>query len=192
MHVEKHDTIEELERAARRERVARVRIRIHGVILARRGRTAHEIAEALSASRRTVQGWISKYNRGGLANLPDAPRSGQPRKCPPELFEAVKQRILDGPRPEDGVCTLRGVDVQRILAAEFGVVQELTATYDLMHKLGLEPLRPRPRHVKNDPEQMEAWLQRAPLLSSKSASSARTNRSKSGSKTRPASDSREH
>jgi transposase len=190
MHVEAHDTLEELERAVRTERVGRVRDRTHGVLLARRGHTAVEIAGMLSVSRRAVQGWVRRYNEGGLARLPDAPRPGQPRKCPRELFDAVKQRILDGPRPEDGVCTLRGPDVQRILAAEFGVVQELSATYELMHALGLEPLRPRPRHVKNDPEAMEAWLASAPLLSSASAAGTRTSRSKCGSRTRPASDSR--
>jgi transposase len=191
MRVEAYHTMDELEQAARRERVARVRIRLHAVILAQRGRTAREIADALSVSRRAVQDWVRWYNEGGLANLSDAPRPGHPRKCPPELFDAVKQRILDGPRPEDGVCTLRGRDVQQILASEFGVVQELSATYDLMHTLGLAPLRPRPRHVKNDPEAMEAWLASAPLLSSASATSAPTNRSRCGSRTRPASGSRE-
>jgi transposase len=191
MHVEAHDTVKELERAARRERSGRVRIRIHGVMLARRGWMAKKIAESLSVSPRAVQGWIRRYNEGGLASLPDAPRSGQPRKCPREKFEAVKQRILDGPRPEDAVCTLRGRDVQRILAAEFGVVQTLSATYDLMHKLGLEPLRPRPRHVKNDPEAMEAWVQSAPSLFRASATPTPTSRSRSGSRTKPASASRE-
>lgn len=191
MHVEAHDTVEELEQAVRRERVGRVRDRIHGVLLARRGYTAPEIAATLSVSRRAVQGWVCRYNQEGLAKLPDAPRPGPPRKCPKELFDAVRQRIVDGPRPEDGVCTLRGCDVQRILAAEFGVVQELSATYELMHTLGLEPLRPRPRHAKNDPQAMEAWVASAPLLSGASARNTRTSRSKCGSRMRPASDSRE-
>jgi transposase len=191
MHVEAHDAVETLEQAAREESKGRVRDRIRAVVLARRGWTAPEIAACLSVSRRAVQDWIRWYNEGGLRNLPDAPRPGQPRKCPQEHFDAVKRRILDGPREEDGVCTLRGQDVQRILAAEFGVVQTLSATYDLMHKLGLEPLRPRPRHVKNDPEAMEAWLQSAPLLSRRSATSIPGSRSRSGSRTRPASDSRE-
>ena len=190
MHVKTHDSMEQLETAARRERDGRVRDRIRAVILARRGRTARQIGEALSVSGRAVQGWVRWYNEGGLENLPDAARSGQPRKCPKEMFEAVKARILAGPRPEDRVCTLRGRDVQRILAEEFGVVQELSATYELMHTLGLEPLRPRPRHVKNDPEAMEAWLASAPLLSASPARTTRTRRSRSGSRTRPGSASR--
>lgn len=190
MHVETHDTVERLEAAARKERDGRVRDRIRAVILARRGQTARQIGEALSVSGRAVQDWVRWYNEGGLENLPDAARPGQPRKCPKEKFEAVRARILAGPRPEDGVCTLRGRDVQRILAEEFGVVQTLSATYELMHTLGLEPLRPRPRHVKNDPAAMEAWLESAPLLSAPSATPTPTKKSRSGSRTRPGSASR--
>src|SRR5687767_9386758 len=174
MHVKTHDTVDQLEVAAKKEREGRVRDRIRAVILARRGQTAKQVAESLSVSARAVQDWVRWYNQGGLDNLPDAARPGQPRKCPKEKFETVKARILGGPRPGDGVCTLRGRDVQRILANEFGVVQTLSATYELMHTLGLEPLRPRPRHVKNDPAAMEAWLESAPPLSAPSATPTRT------------------
>lgn len=190
MRVETHDSIEQLEHAARRERDGRVRDRIRAVILARRGRTAPEIAESLSVGRRTVQQWVRWYNVGGLSKLPDDPRPGHPRKCPPELFESVKRRILEGPREEDGVCTLRGRDVRRILAEEFGVVQTLSATYELMHKLDLRPLRPRPRHVKNDPQAMEAWVKSAPPLSGACAAGTPARGSRSGSRTRHASASR--
>ena len=190
MHVESHDTIQELDKAAKAERDGRVRDRVRAVILASRGRTAKQVAADLSASPRAVQDWVHRYNLGGLKNLPDAPRSGQPRKCPRELFAAIKERIEAGPTPEDGVCTLRGRDVQRILREKFNVVQELSATYNLLHELGLEPLRPRPRHVKNDPEAMKAWEERAPLLSRKSALPTPARRSKSGSRTKPGSASR--
>jgi transposase len=190
MHVESHDTIAELQEAAKAQADGRVRDRIRAVILARKGRTAKEIAADLGASPRAVQDWVRWYNEGGLANLPDAPRSGQPRKCSRELFAAIKERIIAGPKPEDGVCTLRGRDVQRILKEDHGIVQELSTTYNLMHELGLEPLRPRPRHVKNDAAAMKAWEERAPFLSRKSGTPTPAKKSRSGSRTRPASASR--
>lgn len=190
MHVEAHDTIEVLQKAAKAESDGRVRDRVRAVILAKRGLTAKEVAADLGASPRAVQDWVRWYNQGGLKNLPDTPRPGAPRKCSRDLFEAVKKRIVAGPTPEDGVCTLRGRDVQRILKESFNVVQELSTTYKLMHELELEPLRPRPRHVKNDPAAMQAWLDRAPFLSRKSATLAPGRPSRSGSRTRPASASR--
>lgn len=62
----------------------------------------------------------------------------------------MADRLRAGPTDADGVCALRGEDVRRILAAEFGVVRSLQATYDLLHRLGFEPLRPRPAHPKGD------------------------------------------
>lgn len=190
MHVEERDTMAVLQGAARREANGRVRDRVRAVILAKKGRTAKEIAADLGASPRAVQDWVRWYNEGGLTNLPDDPRSGPPRRCPPEMFAALRTRITAGPRPEDQVCTLRGRDVRRILAAEFGVVQALSATYNLMHELGLSPLRPRPRHLKNDPAAMKAWEERAPFLSRQSGPRTRAGKWRSGSGTRPASASR--
>ena len=190
MHVVEYDTIQELQAAVKRERDGRVRDRIRGVVLARQGRTAKEVAADLGVSPRAVQDWVRWYNEGGLKKLPDDPRSGQPRKCPRTQFEAIKARILEGPKPEDKSCTLRGPEIRRMLAREFKVVMELSATYTLLHELGLSPLRPRPRHVKNDPEAMKAWEERAPFFSAKSAHNTRTNRSRSGSRMKPASVSR--
>lgn len=182
MHVEKRDSLDALVAAMKSEGDGRVRDRIRAVVLAGRGRTAREVAEELDVSPRAVQDWVRWYNEGGLTNLPDGPRSGQPRKCLKEKFAAVKARLTAPPRPGDGVCTLRGRDVRRILGDEFGVVQTLSTTYALMHTLGLEPLRPRPRHIKNDPQAMQAWEERAPLFSRKSAPPTRTRGSRSGTR----------
>ena len=47
-----------------------------------------------------------------------------------------KLRLNAGARPEDGVCTLRGKDVVRILETEFGVKYTLGGAYDLLWRLG--------------------------------------------------------
>jgi len=175
--------------ATKAEQNPRVRDRIRGVILAKKGKTAPETAEDLGTSRRAVQEWVRSYNKGGIKNLADAPRSGRPRRCSADKLEAIKKRIVESPKPEDKVCTLRGEDVRRILEKEFGVVQKLSATYNLLHRLGLEPLRPRPRHVKNDPKAMEAWKQSAPFFLMKLARSSPIKKSRCGSRSRPGSGS---
>jgi transposase len=63
------------------------------------------------------------------------------------------------------VCALRGRDAVRILKNEFGVEYTLDGVYDLLARLGLACLKPRPRHRKNDPAVMRQWLETAPLLS---------------------------
>lgn len=55
MHVEDRHGLDELRREARSQTDARMRIRLQAIVLAKQGRTAEEIAEALDASRRPVQ-----------------------------------------------------------------------------------------------------------------------------------------
>ena len=71
----------------------------------------------------------------------------------------------DGPPVADGVCTLRGRDVCRIVEQEFGVVHTLGGIYDVLRRLGYSSLVPRPRHRKNDPVAVEEFPgEHAPLL----------------------------
>lgn len=117
-------------------------------------------------SRRPVQEWVRRYNIHGIAGLWDRPRPGQPTKLHRDRQEVFRQRMLAGPTEADGgLCTLRGKDAQRILAEEFGAHYSLGGAIDLLHRLGLSCLRPRPRHRKNNPQAMQQWLEQSPLLS---------------------------
>jgi transposase len=181
------DDVKRLERGVRAERDARLRERYRCVLLALRGFEAVPIGDKLGRSRRFVQYWVYRYRDHGLAGLTDRPRSGQPTRLPRADEDRLRARLDAEPRPPDGVCTLRGVDVVRILQEEFGVTYSLPGAYDLLHRLGYSYLRPRPKHRKNDPAALQAWLKDAPLLSRASGTSAPTRRSRFGSRMKPAS-----
>ena len=79
-------------------------------------------------------------------------------------YAEFKARVDAGPRPSDGVCTLRGKDVVHILESEFGVGYTLDGAYDLLHRLGYSCLTPRPVHEKNDPALVQHFKKHAPFL----------------------------
>jgi hypothetical protein len=54
------------------------------------------------------------------------------------------------------------VDVQNILAQEFGVLRKLSSIYVLLPKLGYSYLRPRPRHRKADPVAQAKFIEQLP------------------------------
>lgn len=151
----------------RRERDVKQRDRWRVVQLAVAGEQCPTIMKMLGRSRGFVQRWAYAYREGGLEAIVVKPQPGRPPTLPHEQHQAFKQRILHGPTEEDGVCTLRGVDVQRILQEEFGVSYSLNGVYDLMHRLNLSVLAPRPQHRKADPQAMAQWVERAPFLSKK-------------------------
>lgn len=150
MRVEAHDTPAELKAAIRRISDADDRDRVRMVLHARAGQTSVAIAQRLGCTDRVVRKWVRRYNEGGLSGLRDLPRSGQPRRLDPTREEEVRARLDAGAQPQDGVCTLRGEDVRRILEAEFGARYSLSGTYALLHRLGYSSLAPRPRHPKAD------------------------------------------
>ena len=157
MKVAAHHSEQELERLASREKRADLAKRLRAVLLAKQGFTAPEVATCTGFSRRTVQDWVARYNHEGLNGLNT--RLGRGRKGPltAEEAERFRRRIEAGPLPEDGVCVLRGLDVQRILRQEFGKLRSLDSIYRLLHRLGFSSLVPRPRHPKADPAAQEEF-----------------------------------
>jgi transposase len=148
------------------ERDAVQRDRLRAALLAAEGDEAAVIAAALGRSRRFVQAWAYAYRDGGVDAVRPGRSTGRPTKLPRAKEQVFRQRILGGPAPADGgVCSLRGEDARRILEREFGARYTLQGVYDLLDRLKLSCLVPRPRHRKNDPAAMQAWLAGAPLLS---------------------------
>jgi transposase len=155
-----------LEQLIRAEPDAKQRDRFRAALLASQGEQAPQIVARLQRSRRFVQAWAYAYRDGGIEALWPGHSTGRPSKLARQKEQAFKERIKAGPTDRDGgVCTLRGEDARRILEREFGVAYTLQGVYDLLDRLNLSCLVPRPRHRKNDPEAMRQWLDSAPLLS---------------------------
>ena len=192
MHITAHNT-EDLHRLrdhASHTRNAMQRDCYRAVLLALEGHSAPIIMDKLGRSRHFVQRWVYAYRDGGIEALRPKRQSGRPPTLPREQEERFKERILAGPTDADEVCSLRGQEALQILEKEFGVHYTLGGVYDLLHRLGLVCLKPRPRHRKNDPQVMQQWLEEAPLLSTPSNKNTPTKRSRSGSKMKPGSDSK--
>jgi len=157
MNVEPHHGIEELQDLYRTETNTRMARRIQGVCLAKRGLTCSQIMAITGAGRRTVQQWIAKYNRGGINELIDKPRSGAPSKLPADLQRQVLERIHAGPQPADGVSVFSAAAIEGMIEREYGVLYSLTGLHDWLHRMGFSYLAPRPRHEKADPQAQEAF-----------------------------------
>jgi transposase len=157
MHVELKEPVEELQRLYRRERLAQRARRLRIIVLAAEQHTAEDIGRQVDLSPRQVQSWVRRYNREGLDGLADRRGRGPKPLLSAEEVHRLRDRLDAGPNPEDGVCTLRGKDVQRILANEFGKLRKLGAVYKLLHQLGYESLAPRPQHRQADPAAQAAF-----------------------------------
>jgi transposase len=175
MIVKLHRSATEISQLIEKAKRPKLRRRLRIIALALDGLTAEGVAERTKSSRRRVQEWVARWNREGLAGLEDQPGRGAKLPLDAEQQAQLKQRLDAGPREEDGVCTLRGEDVRRILHEEFGVVRSLAAVYYLLHRLGYASLVPRPQHRRTDPERQDRFLKKScPNNSRKFATSGLT------------------
>ncbi len=160
--------LDRLRSLARKERDAEQKDRWLAALHAASGVETLAIARMLARSRAFVQRWAYTYRDGGVEALRDKPRGGSRPKIAHEHHARLRARLEAGPRPGDGVCALRGRDVQRIVREEFETDVSLSSVYRTLHALGYSSLVPRPRHEKRDPAAQEKFKsESAPLLSAR-------------------------
>jgi transposase len=162
MYVRDQQPLAVLQRLERKEQDATRSKRLRIIILAMQGWTAPAIAMSVGLSRRDCQEWVRRFNASGLSGLEDRSGGGRDTPLTPAQQEQFCKRIEAGPTADDEVCSLRGADLQAILAREFGVLRSLSTIYKLLHRLGYSCLRPRPRHRKADPEVQAAFQEQLP------------------------------
>ena len=161
------DDLSELQRRVATEPRAFQRDRYRAVLVAATERLeGDQIAQRIGRSPRFVDEWLSRYRSGGLASLMPRKQPGKRPRLTLEQETQLKARLDAGPTDRDGgVCTLRGRDVVRILKEEFGVHHTMGSIYGVLARIGYSCLAPRPRHEKNDPEQVQQFKLTAPFLS---------------------------
>jgi len=157
-----------------RERNAKQRDRLRAVELALDGHDKDFIRDELERSKSFVEDWVYAYRDGGIEAVTPKKPSGRRPKLAQEREREFLDRVDAGPTAEDRVCTLRGVDLQRILREHFDAEYSERGVYALMKRLGYASLVPRPIHEKHDPAQAEQFKQSAPLLSAKKPTNTRT------------------
>ena len=189
MHVTEHHSLEELQRLVRQQKEARLLLRVQVIWLAKQGRTAPQISQMLGVSRRQLQHWVHQYNTRGLDGLVDRRRGGNQRRLS-DAQERQIQNYLDQQAQDPHAGVRRAEDLRAWIAQQFGKLYSLPGLYNLLHRLGYSCLMPRPRHHKADPAAQEAFKKTSWSRSSRSPKSIRARRSRSGSRTKPASASK--
>ena len=190
LKVERAGAVTELAAGLRIEKRSVNQIRLRAVLTVARGEHVPAVAKALSVGERAIRNWVHAYNESGVEGLADK-RAGRVCRLSAEDQSRLQERIRSGSLETDGVCSLRGQDIRRILQREFGADYAASSVYYLLHhQLGFSYLKPRPLHRKTDPAAQEAFKKTSRRGSRKSGGSTPRNKSRSGSRTKAVSDSK--
>lgn len=187
IRITRDGAVAELASAMRVARKPAQERRLRALLAVARGEHVPRVARMFSVAERAVRNWVHRYNRRGLEGMRDR-RGGRKCRLSAEQLAQVRARLLAAPRPEDGVCSLRGEDIRRILKQEFGIQYARSGVYYFLHRtLGLSYVTPRPLHAKTDPAAQAAFKKTSRKCWSKSSKPTPDSGSKSGSRTKPAS-----
>jgi transposase len=146
-------------------------------------------ARSCGMDRQTLRDWVHRYNAEGLAGLNDRKAPGRAAKLTPEQKQQLAALVEAGPDvSKDGVVRWRRIDLQARIKDLFGVEMHERTVGKHLAELGFVRLSVRPQHPKADDQTQEAFKKTSPRAWRRSCPNPpATSRSRSGSRTKPAS-----
>lgn len=157
LKVEPHLTDEQLAEQAKLHREIRNKILSIRAVFIGEVYSCSAAAKVFGVDPSTITRWLKTYNAEGIDGLFDKKSSGRPRFLVLEREEEFKQRIIAGPREDEGLSNYRGEDIRTILKEEFECEYSLSGVYLVLDRLKLSKLVPRPEHPGASEEAREEF-----------------------------------
>lgn len=128
--------------------------------IALRGEVASDVARIFNVPLRTVFDWLARYRAGGWSALSEGSRKGRPRKVSGEVMSWLYNAVTMGdPRQHQFEFCLWTLGIIRsLLKKQHGIELSKSGVSRLLRHLGLSPQRPIYRCYKQDPKQVEKYL----------------------------------
>jgi transposase len=136
----------------RRSADARYDHRLHGVLLVLQGYSCREAAALLGDAPRTVQYWVTRFDREGLAGLVDLERPGRPPRLSVAQSAAIAA-VLRQPPAAVGFsgAIWDGKTLAAYLEETWALSLGVRQCQRLFHALDFRLRKPRPVLAKADP-----------------------------------------
>jgi transposase len=141
----------------RRSEESRYDHRLHGVLLVAQGLTCPEVARLLGDAPRSVEYWVGRFERDGLAGLLEGERPGRPRRLNSKQLEAVDRVLRRSPR-EAGLSgnIWDGKTLSTWIEQKYDVTVGVRQCQRMFRQLGFRLRKPRPALAQANPELQKA------------------------------------
>ena len=141
----------------RRSPEARYAHRLHGLLLVAQGMTCPAVAALLGDSPRTVENWVRRFEREGLAGLVEGDRLGRPTRLSEEQLAQIEDVVRLPPSAAGlHVGLWDGKALSTYIAQNYSVGIGVRQCQRLFRRLGFRLRKPRPVIAKADTERQEA------------------------------------
>ena len=146
--------LEELEKAYKKEKDYKIRIRMVTVRMVRvRNMSVNETADIQGRRPNWVRNWLCRFDDGGLKGLRDLPRCGRPRRIPLDIIDGIIAKVSSR--------RITPLELQQSIRKDTGVKLHITYVRKIMHRHNLSPKAPRKIHVNRaDKKAVQNWKYR--------------------------------
>ncbi len=146
----------------RRSPEARYDHRLHAVLLVAQGMSCRKAAETLGDAPRSVEYWVSRFERDGFAGLSDGEREGRPTRLDEKQRAQIEQALRRTPADYGLPAQLwDGPLLSEFLRKRFGVTLRVRQCQRLFRQLGFRLRKPRPEVGKADAS-LQAAVKKTP------------------------------
>jgi transposase len=141
----------------RRSEESRYDHRLHGLRLVAQGMTCPEVGRLLGDAPRTVEYWVRRFEKRGLAGLVEGQRPGRPGRLSETQRREIGRALRRSPRELGLEVTLwDGKTLAAWLERRYGVGLGVRQCQRLFRQLGFRLRKPRSKIAPADPELHQA------------------------------------
>ena len=136
----------------RRSEESRYDHRLHGVLLVAQGMSCCQVASLLGDAPRSVQYWVRRFEKNGLAGLQEGQRSGRPARLNPHQIAEIQNALRA--RPSDFGLTGNLWDGKTLAAhieRKYRVTLGARQCRRFFRQWGFRLVKPRPIIARADP-----------------------------------------
>lgn len=151
-----HNTAEELQKLAKRERDANVAARLRVVALAMQELSCVQIGAVLGRAPDYALRWVRRYNEDGIEGLRTQERPGRPRVLTPPQMDKVRAFIAARAAQPGRAGRVTGRQLHEFVERELGVSMSLSASFVLLHRLGIGGAKGATRRAQVAPPKKKA------------------------------------
>ena len=149
-------SVERLKKLYDREQNAKAKLRLLAAIRRKKGESLDEIATALEKPRRTIHGWLQRFEERKLKAVHDKKQPGRPSKLTLSQLKQLRRELIKGPAHVPGRLWTNRL-VNEHLEKRYGLRYERKYVTVVLHKLGFSVQKPRQQHYKADKTTQEQF-----------------------------------
>ena len=140
-------SVNQLQKSYDKEKNAKAKLRLLSAVHRKKGKSIDEIAYLLSKPRRTIHGWLTRFQKRGISGKDSIKQSGRPATLTLTQRKSLVKDLERGP-PHNPTGLWSTKELKDLLKRKYQVEFVNQHVWRLLVSLGFSMQRPRKQHYQ--------------------------------------------